>query len=33
LPKLQKVLVIAVLLRFMQTFMIYTEPFVDYQRC
>jgi glycerol transport system permease protein len=28
LPKLQKVLVIAVLLRFMQTFMIYTEPFV-----
>jgi len=28
LPKLQKVLVIAILLRFMQTFMIYTEPFV-----
>ncbi len=28
LPKLRKVLVIAVLLRFMQTFMIYTEPFV-----
>ncbi|MDR3374416.1 MAG: sugar ABC transporter permease [Ancalomicrobiaceae bacterium] len=28
LPKLHKVLVIAVLLRFMQTFMIYTEPFV-----
>src|ERR1700685_2205159 len=28
LPKLQKVLVIAVLLRFMQTFMIYTDPFV-----
>src|SRR5580700_8946882 len=28
LPKLQKVLVIAVLLRFMQTFMIYTEPVV-----
>jgi glycerol transport system permease protein len=28
LPKLQKVLVLAVLLRFMQTFMIYTEPFV-----
>ena len=28
LPKLQKVLVIAALLRFMQTFMIYTEPFV-----
>lgn len=28
LAKLQKVLVIAVLLRFMQTFMIYTEPFV-----
>lgn len=28
LPKLQKVLVITVLLRFMQTFMIYTEPFV-----
>jgi len=28
LPKLQKVLVIAVLLRFMQSFMIYTEPFV-----
>jgi glycerol transport system permease protein len=28
LPKLNKVLVIAVLLRFMQTFMIYTEPFV-----
>jgi glycerol transport system permease protein len=28
LPKLQKVLVIATLLRFMQTFMIYTEPFV-----
>jgi glycerol transport system permease protein len=28
LPKLQRVLVIAVLLRFMQTFMIYTEPFV-----
>lgn len=28
LPKLQKVLIIAVLLRFMQTFMIYTEPFV-----
>jgi glycerol transport system permease protein len=28
LPKLQKVLVIVVLLRFMQTFMIYTEPFV-----
>ena len=28
LPKLQKVLVIAVLLRFMETFMIYTEPFV-----
>ena len=28
LPKLQKVLVIAVLLRFMQTFMIYTEPAV-----
>jgi glycerol transport system permease protein len=27
-PKLHKVLVIAVLLRFMQTFMIYTEPFV-----
>jgi glycerol transport system permease protein len=28
LPKLQRVLVIATLLRFMQTFMIYTEPFV-----
>jgi glycerol transport system permease protein len=28
LPKLQKVLVIAILLRFMQTFMIYTEPVV-----
>jgi glycerol transport system permease protein len=28
LPRLQKVLVIAVLLRFMQTFMIYTEPVV-----
>jgi glycerol transport system permease protein len=28
LPKLQKVLVIVVLLRFMYTFMIYTEPFV-----
>lgn len=28
LPKLHKVLVIGVLLRFMQTFMIYTEPFV-----
>ena len=28
MPKLQKVLVIAVLLRFMETFMIYTEPFV-----
>ena len=28
LPRLHKVLVIAVLLRFMQTFMIYTEPFV-----
>jgi glycerol transport system permease protein len=28
LPKLRKVLIIAVLLRFMQTFMIYTEPFV-----
>ena len=28
LPKLQKVLVIAILLRFMETFMIYTEPFV-----
>jgi glycerol transport system permease protein len=28
LPKLQKVLVIAILLRFMQSFMIYTEPFV-----
>ncbi len=28
LPKLQKVLVIAALLRFMQTFMIYTEPFI-----
>ena len=28
LPKLQNVLVIAILLRFMQTFMIYTEPFV-----
>ncbi len=28
LPKLRKVLVIAILLRFMQTFMIYTEPFV-----
>jgi len=28
LPKLQKVLVIATLLRFMQTFMIYTEPVV-----
>jgi len=28
LPKLQRVLVIVVLLRFMQTFMIYTEPFV-----
>jgi glycerol transport system permease protein len=28
LPKLRKVLVLAVLLRFMQTFMIYTEPFV-----
>jgi glycerol transport system permease protein len=28
LPKLQKVLVIVILLRFMQTFMIYTEPFV-----
>jgi glycerol transport system permease protein len=28
LPKLQKVLVIAVLLRFMQSFMIYTEPVV-----
>ncbi len=28
LPKLQRVLVIAVLLRFMQSFMIYTEPFV-----
>ena len=27
LPKLNKVLIIAVLLRFMQTFMIYTEPF------
>ena len=26
LPKLQKVLVIAVLLRFMESFMIYTEP-------
>jgi glycerol transport system permease protein len=28
LPKLRKVLVLAILLRFMQTFMIYTEPFV-----
>ena len=28
LPKLRKVLVIAVLLRFMESFMIYTEPFV-----
>lgn len=28
LPKLQKVLVIAILLRFMESFMIYTEPFV-----
>jgi glycerol transport system permease protein len=28
LPKLQRVLVIAILLRFMQSFMIYTEPFV-----
>jgi glycerol transport system permease protein len=28
LPKLRKVLVIAILLRFMQTFMIYTEPVV-----
>ena len=28
LPKLRKVLVIAMLLRFMETFMIYTEPFV-----
>jgi len=28
LPKLQKVLVLVVLLRFMYTFMIYTEPFV-----
>ena len=28
LPRMHKVLVIAVLLRFMQTFMIYTEPFV-----
>jgi glycerol transport system permease protein len=28
LPRLRKVLVIAVLLRFMQTFMIYTEPVV-----
>lgn len=28
LPKLQKVLVIGILLRFMQSFMIYTEPFV-----
>jgi glycerol transport system permease protein len=28
LPKLKNVLVIAVLLRFMDSFMIYTEPFV-----
>jgi glycerol transport system permease protein len=28
LPKLQKVLVLVILLRFMYTFMIYTEPFV-----
>lgn len=28
LPKLRKVLVIAILLRFMESFMIYTEPFV-----
>ena len=28
LPKMQRVLLIAVLLRFMDTFMIYTEPFV-----
>ena len=28
LPKLQRVLIIAILLRFMQSFMIYTEPFV-----
>jgi glycerol transport system permease protein len=28
LPKLRRVLVLAILLRFMQTFMIYTEPFV-----
>jgi glycerol transport system permease protein len=28
LPKLQRVLVLAILLRFMQSFMIYTEPFV-----
>jgi glycerol transport system permease protein len=28
LPKMQRVLVIAVLLRFMDSFMIYTEPFV-----
>ena len=28
LPKMQRVLIIAVLLRFMDSFMIYTEPFV-----
>ena len=28
LPKMQRVLLIAVLLRFMDSFMIYTEPFV-----
>ena len=28
LPKMRRVLVIAVLLRFMDSFMIYTEPFV-----
>ena len=28
LPKMKKVLTIAILLRFMDSFMIYTEPFV-----
>ena len=32
LPKMKRVLLIAVLLRFMDSFMIYTEPFVRHRR-
>ena len=32
LPKMNRVLLIAVLLRFMDSFMIYTEPFVRHRR-